>query len=231
MRNYIKIKNYLFTKSFSILLLILVGCGIVACENENSVNGSDTLDFQESDPVTDYDGNVYRTIKIGNQIWMAENLKTTRFNDGREIPYVWNNSDWLRLTSSAYCWPNNDSSKKDIYGALYNWYAVNTGKLEPVGWHIPSEDEWKILINYVGGEAIAGSRLEETGFKAQGAGQRTTDFGIFNLFPNLDKYWTTTKGGWHPSDVKYCVLTRITPVINWSSHPKAAGHSVRCVKD
>jgi uncharacterized protein (TIGR02145 family) len=95
---------------------------------------------------TDIDGNVYKTINIGTQTWMAENLKTTRYNDGSEIPYVTDNSEWVALKTGAYRWYENDAENyKNLYGALYNWYTVKTGKLCPVGWHVPGDDEWKQL--------------------------------------------------------------------------------------
>ncbi|UCE18461.1 MAG: hypothetical protein JSV84_16660 [Gemmatimonadota bacterium] len=211
-----------------------------SCDGEGVINILDALkivniilgsDGCSGTTVTDIDGNVYKVVTIGDQIWMAENLKTTKFSDGEPIPNVTDNSEWCSRVTPAYCWYNNNSSNRDTLGGLYNWYAVNTGKLAPTGWHIPSEAEWNILISYLGGETVAGSRLADIGFRAQGAGQRTSDFGIFNLSPDLDKYWTITQGGWEPTDVKYCVLTRIAPSISWSSHPKSAGHSVRCVKD
>lgn len=100
--------------------------------------------------VTDIDGNVYNTITIGTQVWMVENLKTTKLNDGTDINNVTDSIAWRSLGTPAYCWYRNDSrTNKTIYGALYNWYAVNTGKLCPIGWHIPSDSEWKILEDYL----------------------------------------------------------------------------------
>jgi uncharacterized protein (TIGR02145 family) len=101
--------------------------------------------------VTDLEGNIYKTIKIGNQVWLAENLKSTKYNDGIEIPLVTDNTSWSNLTTSGYCWYNNDASTyKNTYGALYNWYAVSTGKLCPTGWHVPSDAEWKTLEMFLG---------------------------------------------------------------------------------
>jgi uncharacterized protein (TIGR02145 family) len=100
--------------------------------------------------VTDIDGNVYNTTTIGTQVWMVENLKTTKFNDGTDINNVTDSIAWRSLGTPAYCWYRHDSgTNKNTYGALYNWYAVNTGKLCPIGWHIPSDVEWKILENYL----------------------------------------------------------------------------------
>ena len=99
--------------------------------------------------VTDIDGNVYNTITIGTQTWMVENLKTTKYNDGNAIPNVTDYTDWNNLTTPAYCWYGDHVSNKATYGALYNWYTVNTGKLAPTGWHIPTDDEWTILENYL----------------------------------------------------------------------------------
>jgi uncharacterized protein (TIGR02145 family) len=118
----------------------------------------------EKDTVTDYEGNDYNTVKIGQQWWMAENLKATKYNDGTSIPLVTNAMKWQKLTSPAYCWYNNDISHKDRYGALYNWYTVNTGNLCPSGWHVPTRDEWAELLNYVGIKT-SGDKLRETGSK------------------------------------------------------------------
>jgi len=101
--------------------------------------------------VTDIDGNVYRTVQIGNQVWMAENLKTTKYPDGTSISYPGaDNTAWQNNTTGAYAWYNNDISWKDSYGALYNWHAVNSDKgLCPPGWHVPSDAEWTQLVDYV----------------------------------------------------------------------------------
>lgn len=97
----------------------------------------------------DADGNNYRIVKIGSQTWMAENLKTTKYNDGTTIPYVTNQTAWSNLSTPAYCWYDNATTNKNTYGALYNWYTVNTNKLVPAGWHIPTDAEWTILENYL----------------------------------------------------------------------------------
>jgi uncharacterized protein (TIGR02145 family) len=100
--------------------------------------------------VKDADGNVYHTVKIGNQVWMVENLRTTRFNDGSAIPQVTKKTSWKKLTTPGYCWYDNDITKSGSkYGALYNWYAVDTKKLSPEGWHVPADSEWDTLTNYL----------------------------------------------------------------------------------
>jgi uncharacterized protein (TIGR02145 family) len=115
------------------------------------------------DTVLDIDGNVYRAVSIGTQVWMGEDLRTTRYNDGTSIPYVTDTAEWASLYSDAFCWANNEDSNKTIYGALYNWYTTNTGKLCPVGWHVSTSDDWEILVDYCGGWEIAGGKLKETG--------------------------------------------------------------------
>jgi uncharacterized protein (TIGR02145 family) len=107
---------------------------------------------------TDDDNNSYPVVKIGNQIWMAENLKVTHYNDGTSIPYMTGSS------ADAYCWYNNDpSTNKNTYGALYNWAAVFTDKLCPTGWHVPSHSEWGTLTTFLGGDSVAGGKLKENG--------------------------------------------------------------------
>jgi len=99
--------------------------------------------------MTDIDGNTYKTVTIGTQTWMAENLKVTKYNDGTNIPNVTDDTEWGNLTTGAYCNYNNDQSNVATYGRLYNWYAVNTGKLCPTGWHVPSDAEWTTLEDYL----------------------------------------------------------------------------------
>ncbi|HNW70584.1 MAG TPA: FISUMP domain-containing protein, partial [Bacteroidales bacterium] len=101
---------------------------------------------------------------IGTKVWMGENLRVTKYNDGTDIPLVTNGTTWAYLTGPGYCWYANDqASNGDTYGALYNWYAVNTLKLCPSGWHMPSEAEWTALTTYTGGLSVAGGKLKETG--------------------------------------------------------------------
>lgn len=115
------------------------------------------------DTITDYDGNVYKTVTIGSQVWMAENLKTTHYADGTAIPLVVSITTWKNLneTSKAYCWYDNNVANKADYGALYTWPAAMNGKASsetnpsriqgvcPTGWHLPSEAEWVQLENYL----------------------------------------------------------------------------------
>ena len=114
--------------------------------------------------VTDIDQNVYKTITIGTQTWMAENLKVTHYRNGDPIPNITVDAEWNSLTTGAYCWHKNDVDNKDIYGALYNWYAVSDSRnIAPNGWHVPTYEEWKTLITYLGGESVAGYKMKESG--------------------------------------------------------------------
>lgn len=111
--------------------------------------------------VSDVDGNAYKTIQIGTQLWMAENLKTTRYNDGSSIPYITGST----RATNGYIWYNNDaSSYKTVYGALYNWYAVTDSRnLCPTGWHVPTTEDWSTLTTYLGDATVAGGKMKETG--------------------------------------------------------------------
>lgn len=102
--------------------------------------------------VTDIEGNVYKTLQIGDQEWMVENLKTHKLNDGTPIAYVTADATWsdVNITDPMMCYyDNNDLENKDKYGALYNWYTVNTGKLAPAGWHVPTDADWQKLRDYL----------------------------------------------------------------------------------
>ena len=114
--------------------------------------------------VTDIDGNVYETAAIGNQVWMAENLKVTHYRDGTEITPVTDITAWTKLSTEAYCYYDNNSSNGDTYGALYNWYAVSDSRnIAPAGWHVPTDEEWQTLVDYLGGSGVAGGKMKETG--------------------------------------------------------------------
>jgi len=199
-----------------------------------------------SDPVSDIDGNVYGTVPIGNQIWMTENLKTTHYKDGTSIPLVIDNSIWISLTAPSYCWNNNDSvTIKNIYGALYNWYTVNTGKLCPLGWHIPTDEEWSTLATYLGGVNLAGGKLKEigtthwtnqniratneTGFTGLPGGVRSSIDGTFNSNGSAGYWWSSTE---NDATNAWCwYLSSYASYMGRISIDNKLGFSVRCLKD
>ena len=126
-----------------VLLLLLINC------TKNPVS-ADNKRFAITDSVTDIDGNRYHAITIGTQTWTVENLKTTKYNDGTALSLAADSDERCNPTAPGFCWYENDSvANKSTYGALYNWYAVNTGKLAPTGWHVPSDSEWLIMQNYL----------------------------------------------------------------------------------
>jgi uncharacterized protein (TIGR02145 family) len=104
-----------------------------------------------ADTVRDADGNLYHAVRIGNQVWTVENLGTQKYNDGSHIPHVEDSVSWANLTTPGYCYYKNMTSTDSIhkYGALYNWYAINSNKLAPIGWHVPSDSEWNSLLDYL----------------------------------------------------------------------------------
>ncbi len=127
---------------------------LLSCQKQ----GDSSTPSLQNGTITDVEGNIYKTVKIGTQTWMAENLKTTKYSDGGTIPL----SQGSNISTPAYCWYNNDAAKyKNKYGALYNWFAVNSGKLCPSGWHVPTAAEWTTLVTFVGGENVAGGKLKE----------------------------------------------------------------------
>ncbi|MBN2892155.1 MAG: fibrobacter succinogenes major paralogous domain-containing protein [Bacteroidales bacterium] len=196
--------------------------------------------------VTDIEGNHYETVRIGDQIWMAENLKTTKFNNGDDITVVSIWSDWINTTSPAMCWfYDNPATYKETYGGLYNFYAVNPGNLCPDGWHVPSETEWQTLIDYVGGVNIAGGELKEKGytfwanpntganntygFNARGCGNRNHTTGDFDFDQEQANFWTSTNvTGQIAKDVEMYYNSANAEINNGSMKQ---GTSVRCVKD
>ena len=195
-------------------------------------------------PLTDLDGNTYNVVIIGTQVWMASNLKTTKYNDGGNIPNI--TSTWSSQTSGAYCWYNNNVTNKAAYGALYNWYAVNTGKLCPTNWHVPSDTEWLSLMSYLGGTAVAGGKLKEMGtghwitpntgasndygFTALPGGHRSGDGNFFSISTAGD-WWAS--GTWW-QDVNYGTgffMYNTSAGVSYGATGKKNGNSVRCIKN
>lgn len=196
--------------------------------------------------VIDIDGNFYTTVKIGNQEWMAENLKVTHYRDGSAIPYVSGDSVWSDLTTGAYCWCDDDSTDyKKTYGALYNFHAVIDNRcLCPEGWNIPTKAEWLELVEYLGGEDTAGGSMKETGpahWSEHNIG--ATDESGFDGLPgggrgkitgcgevgNYATWWSSTSYdsvyAWHWG------LYHGNAKVRYNPGHKTSGFSVRCVKD
>lgn len=194
--------------------------------------------------VTDKDNNVYQTITIGTQLWMLSNLQTTKYSDGSSIPLATTNANWSSLSSGSYCWMNNDSlTYHTPYGALYNWYAVNTGNLCPTGWHVPSNADWTTLFAFLG-NAVAGTKLKESGtahwtspnndadnssgFTGLPGGYRFETGGFYGT-GGLGDYWSATQ--YDSVSGNFIQLYNGNAGVGISSYNKKAGFSVRCVKN
>jgi uncharacterized protein (TIGR02145 family) len=273
------------------------------------VDGVDLWSFNVPLILKDLDGNLYEVVKVGTQTWMAENLKTTKFNDSTDIPTLnkrmfeldntslsilekevndfktknplakefiifktenktvekvflndldmyleknpnvlqifADNDDWAANYSPAYCWYKNDMiNYKNPYGALYNWYAVNTGKLCPIGWHVPSDDDWQTLIDSLGGISLAGGKLKEfgtkywktpnkgatnsTGFSAVPGGFRN-NLGEFFYIGKMGYWWSSTENNTNTAWSRN--MGHIYGYVNNQPNKKQHGYSVRCLKD
>ncbi len=207
--------------------------------------------------LTDSDGNVYQTVTIGIQIWMVENLKVTQLTDGTPLQLVTEDNEW-GFAPAGYSWyENNENQFKKDYGALYNWYAVNTGKLCPIGWHVPTDREWTALTNFLGGDSRAGGRLKETGnlhwYRPNGAASNETGFyalpggargfdGSFFGMGEGGAWWTSTDASYFESDFAGLsmqvnagrawarFMDLYTGNVYRENHPEMNGYSVRCVK-
>jgi uncharacterized protein (TIGR02145 family) len=212
--------------------------------NSEGTNYGDEVSFTTGQ-LTDINGNVYNTVTIGTQVWMKENLKATKYNDGADIPYVTDNNTWFQTNDPGYTWYNNDEATYGgIYGAMYNWYTVNTGKLCPGGWHVPTDAEWTILTDFPGGEEIAGGKLKEAGTEHWGSpNTEATNESGFTALPggylnNGGNFYSIGfRGDWWTSTMKDNVYVwRRTLQLNSGNisrydNNKNFGLSVRCIKD
>ena len=214
--------------------------------------------FSSCGILTDVDGNTYNTVIIGTQCWMTENLKTTKYNDDSNISNITENTIWSTLTSDAYSLYENNNSYREPYGVLYNWYAVNTKKLCPVGWHVPDDNEWKILEMYLG---MTQNQADAEYLRGTDEGAKLKEVGNAHwLFSDL-RYPATNisgfsalPGGWRGDNGEFtslneeCIFWTSDVTISWNrivrilgygysgivritSMTSRSGLSVRCLKD
>jgi uncharacterized protein (TIGR02145 family) len=198
--------------------------------------------------ITDIEGNIYKTITIGTLTWMAENIRTGSLNDNTPIPLVKDDATWGALSEPAYCWYENNAGYSYTsveYGALYNWYTVNTGKLCPSGWHVLNASDYTTLIDFLGETEAAGIKLMETGSKHwitagfEGAATNETGFtalpggmrnfgGAYELLGISGFWWSVVDNS--PSIAYMWSVLYDHRIVN-SIYDKKAGLSVRCLKD
>jgi uncharacterized protein (TIGR02145 family) len=185
------------------------------------------------------------TVTIGQQIWMNKNLDVAYYRNGDPIPQVTDPTVWAGLTTGAWCYYNNDPLLGAIYGKLYNWYAVNDPRgLAPEGWHVPSDAEWTVLTNYLGGYSIAGGKMKETGYTHwyspnTGATNESGFTGLPGGFrSNNGSYWGLRGNGYwwsstedYATDAWYRHLGFFSTDLDSPINTKVYGFSVRCVKD
>ena len=200
-----------------------------------------------STTVTDIDGNTYNTVTIGNQVWMKENLKVSKYRNGDSlisIKYGLSDSIWAITTNGAYAINYNDPAMNTIYGKLYNWYAVADSRcLCPVGWHVPSDAEWSTLENFLGGDSLAGGKMKEvsplwaspntgatnsSGFSALPGGLRVF-FGRLYFEGRYGYWWSSTENS--STDAFGRFLSYESGFFFRNPDPKESGFSVRCLKD
>lgn len=218
-------------------VLIVVIITITGCKK-------DTNPDTPASYVSDIDGNLYRTVLIGSQVWMADNLRVMHFRNGEPIPYIKNVISWYSDNREPLCCDFNDKSDNaERYGKFYNAFTVlDERKLAPEGWHIPSNEEWTILINYLGGQLVAGGKMKDTsmlwlqpnfgatnesGFSAEPGGFRDAwhDTGYF-------KYayiWSSTL--YDSTDLICLYLSRTTTYALFTKLYPECGLPVRCIKD
>jgi uncharacterized protein (TIGR02145 family) len=244
-----KKKNGILTYS-----LLAMGFALILTNSCKKDDDNNNVPTPTATTVTDVDGNVYHTITIGTQVWMVENLKTTKYRNGDPITLITNATAWSLLVTGAYCNYNNDTSYYTTYGRLYNWYAVNDSRnIAPAGWHIPSDAEWHTLVKLLDSDAqlingtessSAGSKMKETGivhwdspnsgatnssgFTAIGNGDRDAS-GIFEQIGFGSFLWCTTE--YNTNGAWYRGIYSVNSGVGRYFGGKKMGLAVRCIKD
>ncbi|MBT6710304.1 MAG: hypothetical protein HOB22_01165 [Candidatus Marinimicrobia bacterium] len=212
---------------------------------EYCIGGNTGLDESYCGIVTDIDGNEYGTVLIGNQVWMSENLKVTKYKDGTAIPTGHSNSVWSNLSSGAYAVYDDDDVNTDTYGFLYNWYAVDDSRIiAPDGWHVPTDDEWTTLTDYLGGTSVSGGKMKETGTEHWSSPNTdATNESGFTALPGGYRYfngnyihqgysgyfWSSTE--YSSNSAWYRTLNYNYSDVDRGSNYKKYGFSLRCVRD
>ncbi|MCK9203556.1 MAG: fibrobacter succinogenes major paralogous domain-containing protein [Bacteroidales bacterium] len=230
-----------------LLLFVIATGGCSQCNRTNKPFPADRGGLKSSYPATvkDIDGNAYHPITIGKQVWLTENLRVTHFQNGEAIPEAKNKTEWKNLKSASRCNLDNDPSMAAVYGSLYNWYAVDDKRnICPKGWHVPSENEWSELTNFLGGEAIAGGKMKnqghdrwawpnsgatnESGFNAIPNGYRS-NLGTFYPLDTYTFFWTST--GYSGDCALSKFLQNDYDGVTTIENDHAFGFSVRCIRD
>ncbi|MBM3708559.1 MAG: hypothetical protein FJW69_09555 [Actinobacteria bacterium] len=224
--------------------------------NIRDSTGIDTLTITSGKhpKIIDIDGNSYQVVKIGNQLWMAKNLRVTHYVNGDPIPNVTSDRQWIHIgyftdsLEGAYCYYNNDVNNLSTYGCLYNWFAIiDSRSICPTGWHIPTAEEWRILETYLGGSSVAGGKMKEagdkywdfpntgannvSGFCALPGGYRNPD-GSYHSIGSIAQIWSSTE--LQDKDQYWtfsCSLRCFGSDLSLSPANQANGFSVRCIKD
>ncbi len=233
----------------------------IVATNTGGTSYSEDKTFKTSSlsgTLVDIDGNEYKTVQIGKQVWMAENLRVTRYSNGTSIPQVTDNAEWLALgnnyTDKAFCYYNNTSANAKSFGALYTWAAAMNGKANatgttqgvcPTGWHVPNNEEWDELTTYLGGADVAGGKMKVTGtafwappntnatnssgFSAMPTGYRGTVSGAFDGITKSAHYWSSSEGD--SNNAWRWVLYHDKGSVGSFKGSLSYGHGVRCVRD
>jgi uncharacterized protein (TIGR02145 family) len=233
------IKNFHLSRILAFAAVLIL---ISSCEGDEG----------DSNALTDSDGNEYATIVIGNQEWMAENLRTTSYSNGDPIPNIPDNTQWAETTTGAWSHYNNNNSYDNPYGKLYNWYAVKDSRnLCPTGWHAATLNDFTILIDYLGGEEVAGTKMKSIGTLGDGTGLwYSTDSVGWDFIPGTNEsgfsghpggfrygsgeftYMGRTGQWWsldNNYDPWYLYLTTISNETQFTTG--GGGYCVRCVRD
>ena len=222
-----------------ILLLFLLATIAFACSDK------DDNDFAGNSGVftDERDGQRYKWIRIGDQIWMAENLNATIFIDGSPITLAEDDNEWTNLSDAGYCWYNNNKiDNSQTYGALYNGYAASNPKISPSGWHVATSADWQRLFDFLGEDAAG--KLKENGnvlwanpntgatnesnFNARPGGRRDSE-NSFNSMGRFGYWWTSSSGG--GANFNCIWITNNSSSVSTGNVQKYQGMSIRCVKD
>lgn len=233
-------KERLYSALIQAIILLFFVIFTLGCEKDDE----NIHPVIEKDAVTDIDGNVYDAVTLGDQTWMTENLKTSKYRNGDPIPTGLNDDDWSNTSDGAHAVYDENSSNNATYGKLYNWYTViDNRNLCPDGWHVPTDAEWSALVDYLGGEGVAGRKLKEAGTAHWRSPNEATDKSMFSALPGGQRgwygkyaslgdygYWWSSSEGFASASWGW-TMVYATDSIKRFNYTWEVGFSVRCIKD
>jgi uncharacterized protein (TIGR02145 family) len=243
---------------YKLFISVALTSVLFSCKKETATKTSTQTVIKQGLDINDVEGNSYKTVTIGTQTWMAENLKVSKYNDGTDIPNITDKVEWQNNTTGAWSYFYNTANNNAKFGKLYNWYALSKAtngnkNVCPEGWHVPSDAEWTVITDYLGGNLVAGGKMKEVGIKNWDSPNiEATNVSLFTALPGgtrdsngyfspvtslydyspmgiIGSWWSSSES--NANNARYLYLGSVSQSSYRNNDNKKKGFSVRCLRD